>query len=141
MTCVFDLSAFFVVGVSVGGSGRFVTSSRDLWRRGRDEVGVTPASSCSLPQAPSVLCRSPTMLYKALLLLAMCLLPQTSAFMLTPPQGAIACRTPAAAIESTLTLCTALTGCCCSLSVSASAGSAALFRAICPGSSDPSIVA
>ena len=98
----FDLSAFFViVGVSVGGSGRFVTSSRDLWRRGRDEVGVTPASSCSLPQAPSVLCRSPTMLYKALLLLAMCLLPQTSAFMLTPPQGAIACRTPAAAIEST----------------------------------------
>ena len=41
------------------------------------------------------------MLYKALLLLAMALLPQTSAFTRSAPSGAIAaCRAPAAAIES-----------------------------------------
>ena len=44
------------------------------------------------------------MLYKAVLLLAMALLPQTEAFTLSAPQGAIAaCRAPAAAIESKCT--------------------------------------
>ena len=41
------------------------------------------------------------MLYKAVIALAMVLLPQTEAFTLSAPSGAIAaCRAPAASIES-----------------------------------------
>ena len=44
------------------------------------------------------------MLYKAVLLVAAVLLPQTEAFTLSAPQGAIAaCRAPAASIESECT--------------------------------------